>query len=797
MSPTLFKNVWATLRERWMQLAAIGVIVVFSSMTYTAMSYALGSIAGPAASYLQDHVQEDFSVEMVSVLTPQEAALPLVRQQVSEHHFALTEIRRSEPATFERLIDGRIDAFKRERPGVSLELRQIKVVSFEHNLRAHTALVARDAERINLSFVEAGRKPERDDEAAINRVYAEKNGIGIGDLFEMKGRRYRVSGYVLFPDYTLSMFDNSFNIDTGLQSLVLLTDGAYDSVDADETFRLVGITGSDAETDTAFDTVIDTAIDTAIDTKALPFVMQIVPTKSNMRSGAIYTELTQGRTMSLGLSIFIAAIAVIIVSIMMSNLLSAERGQIGVLKALGYRRAEVAVPYFVSVVLLASLMLVVGYLVGVWLADPLKGMYLDFFLLPQIEIVQTFEVFATAIFVPLLFFAGSSGAVIRRILGERPLALLRPHESDALNSLTILVSRLLRGARGSTKFKYLHAVRSTGSFVVFFVGIMFSTLLIMYALMMNGMVDRMTVGPLESLGYRYKAVVDPQKRAPDLRPGDERYLVYPYAYLGDKVVSMHGLEPVNALYRLHDSGGRDITDLIRSDAVISESLSRKLGIRPGDTIRVRINDKHHDLLVAGVAHEYSADVVYLNIRTLSSMLSDGETTKLYSGIYAVEEPPAQFYKAVVSKQALIDQTRAMANYTAAAINVMIAASAMIAASILFALTSFAVERNYYSIALLKVLGYSRREVNSMILNSYFFYSLVAYALSVPITLVVLKGLVQVFLLGFGMVIPLEFDPLDAVKGLAILVVVFVVGTWASRRKIARVPLQEVLKTYGE
>ena len=107
---------------------------------------------------------------------------------------------------------------------------------------------------------------------------------------------------------------------------------------------------------------------------------------------------------------------------------------------------------------------------------------------------------------------------------------------------------------------------------------------------------------------------------------------------------------------------------------------------------------------------------------------------------------------MVSKQALIDQTRAMANYTAAAINVMIAASAMIAASILFALTSFAVERNYYSIALLKVLGYSRREVNSMILNSYFFYSLVAYALSVPITLVVLKGWCRCSS-GFGMVSP--------------------------------------------
>lgn len=785
MSPLLLRNVLATLRQKWMQLAAIGVIVVFSSLLYTAMSYALGSITGPTTSYLESHVQEDFSVEMLSVLTSREASYPLLQGQVAMRHFALTDIRRSEPATFDRLIDGRIRAFREAFPGTSLELRQTKTVSFEHNLRTHTALVARDAQRANLSFLEAGRKPVRDDEAAISRVYAAKNGIGIGDTFEMKGTRYRVTGFVLFPDYTLPTFDNSFKIDTGLQVLVLLTNRAYDAVDADESFRLAGL---DAP---------GTRISSAFDSDRLPFVTQIIPTIQNMRSGAIYEELTQGRTMSLGLSVFIAAIAVIIVSIMMSNLLAAERGQIGILKALGYRRTEVAVPYFASIVVLALVMLIVGYVLGTVSAEPLKQMYLDFYLLPQIEIAQTPTVFVTAIFVPLLFFGASSGAVIYRTLGERPLDLLRPHESTSLNRLTTWVSRLLRGARGRTKFKYLHAVRSTSSFVVFFVGIVFSTLLILFALMMNGMVDEMTIGPLAERGYEYEAVVDPAKRAPDLRPGDEKYLSYPYAYLGDKVVTLHGLQPDNALFRLHDAAGRDITGLIRDDVVVSESLSRKLDVRAGEAIRVRVNDRYHDLVVAAVAHEYTADTVYLDIEALSLILTDGETSDLYSGIYSVEEPPARFYRAVISKQGLIDQARAMATYSAAMVNFMVVAAAAIAASILFVLTAFAVEKNYYSIALLKVLGYSRREVNSMILNSYFVYSLFAYALSVPIAVVTLDALMQVFLQGFGLVIPLEFDVLDVARGLVVLVVIFLIGTWASRRRIGRIPLQEVLKTYAE
>lgn len=781
----LFKNVLKTLADKWIQLAAIAVIVVTSSLIYTMMFYGLSGIADPTTSYLEEYVQEDFSVEMLSVLTPEEAQYPLTRQLVAQRKLVVTDIKRTEPATFQRLMDGRIRAFEALYPGVSLELRQFKFVDFESGGRAHTALVARDAERINLSYLEAGTKPERDNEVAVNRIYAEKNGIEIGDFFAMGDRRYRVTGYVLFPDYTLTTFDNSFTIDTGLQPLVLLTDAAYDDVAVEESFRLAGITAP------------DTPISTAYDSALLPFVTQIVPTEVSMRSGAIYDELTQGRAMSLGLSIFIAAIAVVIVSIMMSNLLNAERGQIGILKALGYRRIEIALPYFVSVVALAFVMLIVGYVLGVFFADPLKRMYLDFYLLPQAEIAQSATVFLTAIFVPLFFFALFSGVVISRMLGEGPLALLKPPGSDYLNVLTRVASRLLGHAKGSTKFKYLHAIRNTGSFVVFFVGIMFSTLLIMFALMMDGMVTRMTVGPIESMAYNYQATVDPTTRAPDPRPGDEKFLIFPFAYLGEKVVTLHGLAPDNALVNLYDTSGQNLTSRIRNDVVITESLSLKRDLAEGDSIRVRVNAADYDFRVAGIADEYSADTIYLDIRALSSILSDGETTRLYSGIYSLNEPSADFYSAIISKTALLDKTQAMANYTTYMINFMIAASAVIAASILLVLTAFTVERNYYSISLLKVLGYSRREVNSMVLDSYFVYSLLSYALSVPIALAVLDGLMDMFLEEYGLVLPLEFDPLSVVKGFVILVVIFLVGTYASRQKIARIPLQEVLKTYGE
>lgn len=781
----LFKNVIRALRQKWMQLAAIGVIVTMASLTYTMMFYGISGIAEPTQTYLDQYVQEDFSVEMLGVLTDEEAQYPLLASAVGQRLFTLSDIKRVEPATFTRLVDGRIKKFEDLYPETSLELRQLKLVEFERDGRAHSLLAAKDAERINLSFMEAGTKPVGDDEIALNQTYAEKNGYVIGDYFELLGRRYRITGFVLFPDYTLTSFDNSLTFDSGLQGLALLSDYSYSSLDADETFRLSGISEGQRKIETAFDS------------SELPFVTQIIPTSTNFRSGAIHQELTQGRTMSLGLSIFIAAIAVVIVSIMMSDLLYAERGQIGILKALGALRSEIAWPYFLSVVAMAFVMLVLGYVLGVYSAEPLKRMYLDFYLLPQEQIVQTPTVFVTAVFVPLLFFGLFSAVVILRILGEGPLELLKPKESDTVNLLSRFVGRLLGRARAKTKFRLLHAVGSTGSFLVFFVGIMFSTLLILYALMMSGMVEKMTVGSLDAVEYRYQAYLDPTKRAPDPGPVDERFLQFGYAYVGEKVVTLHGLEPDNALYNLHDVQGVNITGKIRDAAVVTKSLSLKLGVESGDTLDVKVNDKHHQFVVAGVSDEYSSDAIYVNIETLSRIVSDGRSDRLYSGIYSTQRPSAEFYKVVMSKQALIEQSRAMATYTSFMINVMIGSAGVIAASILFALTSFSVERNYYSISLLKVLGYSRREVNSMVLDSYLVYSLVSYAISVPITIAALDALTHMFLQEYNLVLPLALEPLDLLWGLVAVVAIFLVGTIVSRRKIARIPLQEVLKAYGE
>jgi putative ABC transport system permease protein len=754
------------------------------------MSYGLGGIEEPTRIYLEQAQQEDFSVEILNMITEEESENPELMPLLKQGIYALSDIKTADAALFYQLMNVRRQAFESAYDGVSLELRELKATDFEAvaadgSVKTHKALLVKAATQINLSFLEAGRLPSADHEIAINKAYGDKNQLQIGDTLQLGQTTYTITGFVLLPDYTLPMFDNSFNFDPASQTLILTTDAEYEAFSGQESFRFAGLTTDNQPVDTTYDR------------QALPFVLQIIPTAANMRSGAIYDELDQGKVIGLGLSLLIMSIALIIVCILIYNLLNSERSKIGLLKAMGYRRREIARPYFLSILVLACLMLISGYILGYFCSEPLKQLYIDFYLLPSVKITQNLFVFLTAVLVPLAFFALVSAVVINGILKEKALSLLQPRHGRAINRLGRVVSRLLFKAKGRTKFKYLYVIRNTGRFFIFFIGILFSTILINFAFMANGILDRMTTEYLNKVDYQYQAFVDPTKGLPEMNEGDEKFLSYPYGYLGDKLVTLLGLSPSNSLYRLFDESGADRTTELEQGAIITKKLSMKTGLKEGDSLEIKVNKKWVTSRVTGITDEYISDTIYLNIATLSELLTQNNAPDYFNGIYATAKPDPDHYKMVISKSSLIEQSQAMSNYMSLIINVMMSGSILIAGSILFVLTTLAVENNFYTISLLKVMGYRRREINSMILNSYFTYALISYLISLPIAIVILNQIMTLFITDYGIVMPLEFKPVYIAIGILVLLIIFLLGTTVSRFKIKRIQLQEALKTYSE
>ena len=68
--------------------------------------------------------------------------------------------------------------------------------------KGDTFRIFKNRDKLNKISLHEGRLPERDDEIAIDRLYAENNKISIGDKLEVNGKEFKVSGLSAFSDYS-------------------------------------------------------------------------------------------------------------------------------------------------------------------------------------------------------------------------------------------------------------------------------------------------------------------------------------------------------------------------------------------------------------------------------------------------------------------------------------------------------------------------------------------------------------------------------------------------------------------
>lgn len=785
-----------TLRTFWKkktQLLCIGIIIMLSSLLYTMMYYTMDSMTKGIENLAKASNQEDFSIEVLNSILPSELSQIPKEKQVEYSTYKLTDLKRVDYKLYEGILKSRIKAFEKVYPSYELEVRSYKDINFNYKEGSHKIRVFKDGKKINLTYLVSGRMPLRANEIVLNEIYGKNNNMKFGDKIALNGKAYTLVGYVLFSDMNLPMLGNDFIIDNSKITLGTMKDSAYEQLQGEEHFYFAG-KAHERSSMTNFKKEVE---DNYKDKERLKFIINIVDTKNQMRSGAIYEELRTGKAATLGISIIIAAIAVMIVGILVAKILRSEKIQIGVLKALGYESWEIAMPYILLLLVIGIPMLVIGYIIGAYAAGPMKDFYLEFYLLLNEPITKRPYVFITGVLVPLTFILGLSFLMIWRMLSKETIQLLQVGEKEKMTKLGKWIGKLLSKTKARTKFKYTFIFKNTGKFIVFFWGITFSSMLVLLGFMMNGMFDKMTVEYYNSVGYKYEGYLDYSKPKPKIRTQEEKFLTASNVFYEEENISIKGLEEDNKLHKLYDRKGKDITPLLKEGFIINQSFAITYGVKKGDELSLTIDEDTFSKEVVGISASYGDNTVYCQIEDLSLALTQNRSKKLYSGIYSEEPLEEKMFMTVVDKQSMIDQTKLMQGFIQIAMYSMFGSAIMMSVLILYVLTTLTVEDNYYNISLLKVMGYSEKEVNEMILNSYLVYAILTYLVSIPITWLLVQGMVIYFSSAFDFVMPLQLEWWHCVLGLIIVVIIFLLGTYAAKRHIEKVSLQEVLKAYRQ
>jgi len=772
----LYKSVFKHFLRRRFQVVLLSFIMIMSAFIFVVMGYSIRALKEPSEAYFEAYNQEDFNVVMFEQIMPfdRENALA-IGDSVS-----LSELYHQDEGVFDALIDHRIEAYEDTFEKTMLEERLHKDLYYDLGGMQHFMRILKDMESINRTYVMEGRKPVTDDEIALTKVYGEAHGLEIGGTLTLHGQAYEITGFVLFPDYTLALFGSEFIINNETRTLALLADEAFKSLPEELGVTLAGV----------FTDQEQTQMD--VSDHDLPFVIHTSLTSSTVRSGAIYDEIAGSEAIGLILSLVIASIAVLIVAIMVSRMLFEQRGPIGILKALGYTKKEIALPYLVFVLILALPGLLIGYGIGLYLATPLKDLFGGIYLLPSDPVRPSLDIFLQSIGIPLVFLLLLGYLVVMRLLKEHPIDLMRP-PIDAAATNVSKMPKIFKRLPLLKRIRHAYIWRHKSRFSVFVLGVFTAVYLVLIALSMTNIFDRMFKDYYDSIDVKYIAYCQSYTDC-EADVDYERVLEIHHVMLDDMSVTVVGIDSDTTLHLLYENG-RDITDRLSSDGIIiTRSIAMKTGVEKGDRLTLSYGDVSIERDVIGIQDELGASKVYVGRSVLSNELSSGMTDNLGNVLYTRDEPSGD-YVTVIDVQDLLEQSRDMSNLMVYMSVVMTISAMAIGIVVLVLIIILSIEHYSYDISLFKVIGYNDREVKGIFVNSYALYVAFIYVLSLPFAWLTMEAMVWYMATQYDMIFPMDLS-LPMVLGAFVgSILIFLVAVPITYKKIVNMSLADALKIY--
>jgi len=773
----LFRSVLRTFRSRFFQLLGIGLLVLLSSLFYTMVNYSIEGLKEPTERYQTDYVQEDFAIDTLPILFEDEALYAFTECGITEY-VDLPTLEQINRPCFLEIMNAREEQLESIYP-MDLEMREYKDLADN----GYSFRMLRDMEEINLSYIEEGKKPDVG-EIALVKIFAEKNDYEIGDTITIVDKDYVVSGFVLFPDYVLPLYGDSFlMMDSGKLTVGLLHNNDFDS--------LVPNSGSG----TAFGGV-DVAdfkeMKSTVEDADLDYVIQIIKTTSNMRSGSFEYEIKGGQGMAIILGLFIALISIMVIGMVVSRIIQKERNQIGLLKGLGFTNREITMPYVWLMAIISLPLLGLGYYIGYLLAEPTKMLFMEFYLVPDQTISHSWSVILIALVMPFVVIVLLSYTLINMLLRKTPLEMMLP-KKQRRGKLVSKIAGYLKRFSVYTRFKFASVFQSFGKFMVFMIGIYFATYMLIFSFMMLGVFDTIMYDYYETVEYESQGYCE-YTGCPEGVDGE--YIVYmPAAGYEDTVVGLYGIDPDSELHKLYNTKDDEITSKLEEGVIITGHFKLMEGVNKGDTIDLTINNEVHQVKVVEVSNIYTQDLVYFSKANLNEIL--GVPSDYANSVYSDEILDDDLFMGVSVKEDILAQGRDMQRFMMVSMYAFIAVAVILGFIILYLIMSLTIEDNFYQISLLKVMGFNKKEVNNLVINSYFFIAIVIYITSVPVIYISIKLLELVYARLFNVVMVFKLNPWFILIGLIIVIGMYLVGTIDAKRKINNISLQESLKMYQE
>ena len=455
---------------------------------------------------------------------------------------------------------------------------------------------------------------------------------------------------------------------------------------------------------------------------------QFLIAADNPRIDAAAGDVIINRFAGILAGIILMVLFTYVISVFVIHNIEKESSVIGALYALGVTRGQLLFHYLLNPMLIAFLGGVVGCILGFskYGTGWQMGDSIAYYSLPPMRIVTPGYLLFYSLIMPPVTAVVVNYLVINKKLNRTALSLLRNEQTAGK------AGRIQNMNLGNMKFllrfqirQMLREIRSAFAVVI---GMFICLLILIMSIDCAVLCINFGNACLEETKYAYMYTYKyPTEDVPE--GGTPAYVenLKKEAYGYNLDVTVLGIDDDNPYFPIATADKKN-------EIVISSAAAQKFGVKAGDKLVLsdEVNERDYAFTVKNIVNFTSGVYVFLD-RDVMQELFDQEDD-YYNVVFAdhaLDIDNGRLY-ATVSKENVEESSQIFTDMMGPMVVMLVAISALIFMIVMYLMMKVMIDRSAFSISLMKVFGYRRREIRRLYLDGNFYVILLGALICVPL-----------------------------------------------------------------
>ena len=632
-----------------------------------------------------------------------------------------------------------------------------------------------------------GRLAEDINEIAIDRMYAVNNNIKVGDTINAGGRILKVTGYVALSDYSCLFSDNSDTMfDSVKFGVGVVSESCFEAYDDTHihyvySWKYDNEPADDIEEKEMADDFMKVISNNAILTNYIPGYL-------NQAIHFTGDDIGSDRAMMIVLLYVVIVIMAFVFAVTTNNTIFKEANVIGTLRASGYTRGELLAHYILLPIIVTIIGALVGNILGYTVFKNIfVNTYYESYSLTTYTTLWNAEAFLLTTIVPFVIMVVINVLIIGYRLRLSPLKFLRKDLAVRKKKKALR----LPGFKFFNRFRLRIIIQNMPNYITLFIGILFANILLIFGLMMSPLLAHYQNEIQDKLIAQHQYVL----KVPVEVDNDEaeKYCAKTLSTIDGRLKS----EDVLIYGAANNSRYIDINsnELKPGEVYVSNGYAEKFRINKGDkiTLKEKYEDKEYTFTVKGIYDYPSSFAIFMSDDYFKDIFDKAED--YYSGYLSSEklDIDEKYVATEITLDDLTKVSRQLDRSMGTSFELVKIFAVVLFAVLMFLLTKLIVEKNSTSISMVKILGYSNREISRLYVTSTTIVVVISVIINIMLSVVIMNWLFRVFMEQMSGWISCYYAPYVFVLMFVLNVGVYALISVFMMYKIKKIPMDEALK----